>query len=41
MTRRLHLQNLAMAWQLAGHFTSEEPSQLWALTREEALRGWK
>jgi hypothetical protein len=41
VTRRLHLQNLAAAWQFAEHFTPEELSQLWALTCEEALRGWK
>jgi hypothetical protein len=40
VTRRLHLQNLAVAWQFAGHFTSEELSQLWTITRE-ALRGWE
>ena len=39
-TRILHLQNLAMAWQFAGRFTSEELSQLWTITRE-ALDGWK
>lgn len=40
VTRRLHYQNLAMAWQFAGRFTSEELSQLWTVTRE-ALHGWK
>lgn len=40
VTRRLHLQNLAMAWRFAGLFTSEELSQLWTITRE-ALDGWK
>lgn len=40
VTRHLHLQNLAMAWQFAGHFTSEELLQLWVMTRE-ALHDWK